>query len=112
MSDYKYQVSIGWDKNRGWSLLANVPADTLDELDDGILDIFERIDGVQKKIKDRENGTVVKNNEVKQDPNTTTTRACETCGGDTEYKEGTSKTGRKWRAYFCNSNKDHVTWLK
>jgi hypothetical protein len=35
---------------------------------------------------------------------------CETCGGETLEKNGTSKRG-PWRGYFCQVNKDHpVKW--
>jgi hypothetical protein len=37
---------------------------------------------------------------------------CKTCNGMTEYKSGTSKAGKPWSGYFCQSNKDHVEWQR
>ena len=36
---------------------------------------------------------------------------CQTCGSDAEYKQGVSKTGKPWKAVFCNETKSHVQWV-
>jgi hypothetical protein len=40
------------------------------------------------------------------------THPCKTCGNSTEFKSGTSKTGKDWKGYFCKANKDHVEWVR
>lgn len=106
MSDYKYQVSIGWDKNRGLSLLANVPADTLDELDKGVKEMMERINNLQKGLAER-NDTI----DLEKDFNKPTekTKTCVTCGGTATHKTGYSEAKKKhWSGWFCDNK--HVEW--
>lgn len=45
---------------------------------------------------------------LKSEPEDTYTVPCKTCGGATTYKTGVSKaSGKPWKAYFCNTNKEH-----
>ena len=38
---------------------------------------------------------------------------CPICGGPTTFKEGTSKAGKHYKGYFCESGeKNHVQWAK
>ena len=43
---------------------------------------------------------------VKQTIDTSNVK-CATCGGNTTYKTGTNKDGKKWAGYFC-ANKEHA----
>lgn len=106
MSDYKYQVSIGWDKNRGLSLLANVPADTLDELDEGVKEMMERIDTLKKGLTDR-NETADLEKDLSKPAEKT--KQCTTCSGTSTYKKGYNDEKKKhWAGWFCDNK--HVEW--
>ena len=48
-----------------------------------------------------------------QQPQATPQVACSVCGGVAEFKQGTSKTGKPWKGYFCTVDKDHEPrWVK
>jgi hypothetical protein len=47
--------------------------------------------------------------EVTQEVNS---HPCKTCGGFTEFKSGKAKTGREWKGYFCQADKEHVEWIR
>lgn len=41
------------------------------------------------------------------------TKQCPSCEGTMKYKEGLSiKTGKPWKAYFCETDKKHVEWIR
>lgn len=106
MAEYKYQISVGWDKNRGLSLLANVPANDLDELDEGVKEMMQRIDTLQKGLTER-NDTIQLEEDFKKP--TENTKTCATCGDKATFKKGYSEDKKKhWAGWFCDNK--HVEW--
>ena len=40
-------------------------------------------------------------------------KVCKVCGSGMTYKEGTSKTGKAWKAWMCESKaQDHTEWVR
>lgn len=40
-------------------------------------------------------------------------KACKICGSAMTYKEGTSQSGKAWKAWMCDSKaKDHTEWVR
>lgn len=40
-------------------------------------------------------------------PQRSISNPCPECGGETEFREGTSKAGRAYKGYFCLVSRDH-----
>lgn len=41
------------------------------------------------------------------------TKSCKVCGSSMAYKEGTSQSGKAWKAWMCDSKaKDHTEWVR
>lgn len=74
-----------------------------DDWEQFILDV----EAVNEKVEENNAKDPIMN--VTKDVNT---HPCKVCGSMTEYKSGTSKAGKEWKAYFCQANKQHVEWIR
>ena len=67
-----------------------------------------QVEAVKAKVQ----ANLEKHNPIMASTQDVVSHPCKTCGGQTEYKSGTSKAGKEWKGYFCKQSKDHVEWVR